>query len=189
MLSVDNTQQKSQSPNDSSALDITISINGYYFKVNKFNSLNHIFDCNQIKFLFKDIMICPALSFAYYDIKTGDQITAVQENVKKDLKNGSNLCNEKLLGKVGSLKRKHDIKSSPNMKFIEDRFIQKFADKFTDPDVVLERIQKAIDPNTSFECAHMNDVYKMKVESNPKLYRKVISSFQKENEESQADEK
>lgn len=63
------------------------------------------------------------------------------------------------------------------MQKLRERFDEKWATKFRDPDSVFEQLRDASDPVTAYESARLADLYRARIESNVSAYRKVCDRF------------
>ena len=111
--------------------------------------------------MYQDRVLCPAMSFSFYQFVDGDVISIIPKEQE-----------------VGSLPSLFTSGSRTNYSTkLRERFNLKFAQKFSDPESVFEQIQNATDPNTSNESARLSDLTRIHIEANPHTYRKVCNRF------------
>ena len=137
-------------------IDLTISV----LPADSISSIQNYTLLQNCQYLCKNLVLCPAMSFAFYDITDGDQIYVQSNETEHSLQ----------------YSKKHSS-SKPNMSLLRKRFDLKFAPRFKEPDEIFQQIQASIDPETSMESARLSDISKIKIESNPLAFRRVCTRF------------
>lgn len=182
--------------------------------VNNIDQVSTIFDIigansSQFKLIYNEKILCPALSFAFYNISNNDNIIVV-ESQKYD--NSSYIKQKKLISNLEfqsnqtsnvnyislpqSMQLNHNhslihskstsileniIKSSDinQMKKESDFSNQWPNEKYRDvkSNYNLQQFHDSINPITSHESARLTDLYRSRIESNTKSFRKLCSKY------------
>ena len=111
------------------------------------------------KFVINGNILVPAFSFMFQGVEDGSIIFAVPEHQRPE---------------KSELPHIKDKKSDTVLHMLKEKFDRKWAQKFSDPESVFERLQNNYDPRTANEAARLADLNKMRIEeSSMKNFRRI----------------
>jgi hypothetical protein len=110
-------------------------------------------------FIHKGRLLCPALSLGFLKIQDGDPLFVVEKPERP-----------------APLPKKsvHQL-TSDAVNRLRQRFDGKYGHRFRDPDAVFEQMRDAVDPVTARESARIADLFKMRIDNQPAIARKVAA--------------
>lgn len=118
------------------------------------------------RILYNGNVLCPAMTFAYYGIENGASLVVIQAPPPQMRRSNShNRFNQELTAA--------QQKTLQVRRFFEERCVG----RVNDPDSILQRFHDAVNPMTSGEHARLTDLYKNRIETNTKAFRKLCAKF------------
>lgn len=111
------------------------------------------------RYIHEGRVLSPSFSLKYLGVGDGDTVYVVAMPRREAV----NLSKEKLQN------------VSEHSKRLRQRFDEKWAHKFSDPDSVFERLEQLRNPETARESARLSDIFKTRIESNTSAFRQVCS--------------
>ena len=127
------------------------------------DSIGHIgemFALPNCRYMYHNMILCPAMSFAFYNVIENDEITVLP------------------LPETNCSISPKQTKSRDITSLLRDRFNSKYANNFSDPEAVFQQLQYSINPETAHESARLADLSRLRIETNPHFYRKICSRFE-----------
>ena len=111
-------------------------------------------------------VLCPAMTFAFYNIESGASLFVSPAPPRP-------------MRRSNSQNRFSQAMSAAEQKTLQARkfFEEKCAGRVNDPEAVLQRFHDAVNPMTSGEHARLTDLYKNRIETNTKAFRKLCTKF------------
>lgn len=147
---------------------VSVTVNGIPFELNVLDSLMVIqekFGLNQMRFVANGRLLLNSASLKFNGIQNGDTIIALPPKQKQE---------EYLKPENKRSIHKDKCVSADHLKEIFDR---KWAHKVADPDAVRDQVLARTNPSTARECARLSDLFKIRVESNMSVYRKICLQY------------
>lgn len=181
---------------------IDSEINGSTVLVEHYDRVSSIFDLiglnnSQVKLFYKGEILCPALSFAFYKIQNNDTISIVDLQISNNLLK-SNKNSEKtdpinfikmLSSNVNNNRSFTLSKSSLELGIIVDNssLIEKYSKQKECFNQIMDQKFKNIENNQGYqdsinrisanESARLVDIYRSRIESNIKSFRKLCTKY------------
>lgn len=138
--------------------------------VGRTDAVGSVFDILQqptSRIIFNGTVLCPALSFGFYGIGDGDSLVVVPSREEALQRHQSK---QDLLRTNSELARTREVQ-------VKRYFDEHCAGRVHDPEVMLERFQNALNPTTSLEQARVTDMYRARIETNIRAFRKLCTKF------------
>lgn len=138
--------------------------------VRKTDAVGSVFDIlsqPRSRIIFNGTVLCPALSFGFYGIADGDSLVVVPSREETLQRHQSN---QNLLQTNSELARAREAQ-------VKHYFDEHCAGRVRDPEVMLQRFQNAFNPTTSLEQARVTDIYRARIETNTRAFRKLCTKF------------
>lgn len=110
-------------------------------------------------------LVSPAFSLSFYGLNDGDIVNIVPPVVQDE---------DKEMEKWNRAPQSFSKETVDRMRSL---FNESYAYRMKDPEEVFERARVSIDPITSRECARVKDLFRMRIESNPSVFGKIIYRF------------
>jgi hypothetical protein len=154
------------SPGPSVPSRVTVELRGAFDEtvtVSVSDTISSLSSTAGMRYVHKGRILCPALSFAFFNIEDGDEIFVVAPMPRIE----------------AAPIRETQSFNTEAVERLRRRFDARYAQRFRDPEAVFEQLRDASSPVTARESARLADVFRTRVEENPAAYRRVYERLQR----------
>lgn len=145
--------------------------------VNNFDQVSSIFEIiglsnNKYKLIYKDKILCPALSFAFYNIQNNDTISIVESHMTLNVysKHNCSIKQSSSSNIIKNIQQTQLLEQSIKEKDLHNRYI-------SNSNYNNQRYQDSLNPHIANESARLTDIYRSRIESNTKSFRKLCTKY------------
>ena len=151
--------------------------------------LSSCFTNGEYSMIFNGKELSPAFSLAFYGVSNGSVITIIKKsslllnNSLVQTQGCRSTNNFRVNRELDNVRRKaYRGSCSLNSALQTNERVKRFFDekclgKVKDPEIVLQRFQDAINPATATESARLTDIYRCRIETNSRSFRKLCSKY------------